>query len=117
MQLLLLIFGWPHELLHLLALYLIGRRPEAVTGTHIDLPDDLSTWEYVFVAGLPALIFWTGAILSALALVSSPDLMRLMARLVLTTGFSIAAAGTIGDLYLIAMRLLDEQQTGGQDVE
>ncbi len=117
MELLTLLFGWPHELLHVLALYLVGRRPESIANTYVDIPDDLPTSQYVFVAGLPALVFWSGAILSALALFSSPDIPRLVARLALTTLFSVAAAGTIGDLYLIAARLMNERQPGGFDGE
>ena len=65
------IFGPPHELLHVLAL-LIGRRPTAISWTHVDIPDDLTTRQYVFVAGLPALVFWSATALALLVYHTPP---------------------------------------------
>lgn len=104
------LFGWPHELLHMLALWLIGRRPEAITQVHVDIPDDLSTRQYIFVAGLPALIFWIAMAASVLLLLNAPDLLQVAVGVVLTAIFSLAALGTVGDLHLIVVRLLEEQQ-------
>lgn len=109
MSTLLWLFGWPHELLHALALYLIGRQPEAITRTHIDIPDDLSTGQYVFVAGLPALVFWTGLALCAQRLFNAPDAPQFVLWLVITSVVGLAAIGTLGDLYLIVVRLLVER--------
>ena len=107
MKILLWLFGWPHEWLHVLALRLIGRRPEAVTQTHVDVPDDLSTREYVFVAGLPALVFWPITVGSGQQLFAAPDLPQFLMWLVVTSIVGLAAVGTLADLYLILMRLLD----------
>jgi hypothetical protein len=90
MRLLIRIFGWPHELLHVAALRLIGRRAVDVTQTHVDIPDDLSTGQYVFVAGLPALVFWGGAALCIQALLGAPDLVRLALWFVLAMIFILA---------------------------
>jgi hypothetical protein len=109
MRLLLLIFGWPHEALHVLALWLIGRRPEAVTRTHVDIPADLTTGQYVFVAGLPALVFWSAAALCAQALFNAPDVLRGALALAALLVFSLGGFSTVGDLLLIARRLLDER--------
>lgn len=102
------IFGWPHELLHVLALVLIGRRPEAVAQTHVDIPDDLSTAQYVFVAGLPALVFWPLALFALRGVFAANGILPVLGWGLLTSVTLMAAIGTLGDLYLIAMRLLEE---------
>lgn len=99
------IFGPPHELLHVLALLLVGRRPVAISWTHVDIPDDLTTRQYIFVAGLPALVFWSAAALSLLAAVNAPEVGRLALALIGTLVFGLAAYGTLGDIHLILMRL------------
>ena len=109
MKILLWVFGWPHELLHALALRLIGRRPEAITQAHIDIPDDLSTVQYIFVAGLPALVFWTGLVFSGQMLFSATSPAQIIFRLALTSVLGLAAMGTLGDLYLILMRVLADR--------
>jgi uncharacterized membrane protein YwzB len=110
MKLLLRLYGWPHEALHVLALWLIGRRPEAITSRHVDIPADLSTREYVFVAGFPALAFWSIAAISLRLLLAAPDLAQVALWLIIATLSTGAAFSTFGDLQLIAMRLM-----GGQD--
>jgi hypothetical protein len=117
MILLLRIFGWPHELLHVLALWLVGRRPESVTRTHVDIPDNLSTAEYVFVAGFPALIFWGGTAAGLQWLFSAPDIGQIILRLVVTVIFATAAFGTLGDIHLIITRVMDEQSRPPEDLE
>ena len=102
-------FGPPHELLHVLALLLIGRRPTAISWTHVDIPDDLTTRQYIFVAGLPALVFWSAAALALLAAINAPDAGRLVLALAATLVLGIAAYGTLGDLHLILMRLEEVQ--------
>jgi hypothetical protein len=109
MKTLLNIFGWPHELLHVLALRLIGRRAVAITRTHVDIPDDLSTGQYVFVAGLPALVFWSITAVCLLSLVNAPTIPVFILWAVLTPISMIAAAGTVGDIVLISARLLESQ--------
>lgn len=106
---LLRIFGWPHELLHVLALVLIGRRPAAITATHVDIPDDLSTSQYVFVAGLPALVFWPLAVFCLRNIFSAGDVVALVGWALLTAVAIMAAVGTLADLYLIALRLMQEE--------
>jgi hypothetical protein len=102
------IFGWPHELLHVLALLLIGRRPKALTQTHVDIPDDLSTGQYVFVAGLPALVFWPIAVLCIQGVFNAQGIVALVVWVFLSVIATLAAIGTLGDLYLIVMRLMEE---------
>lgn len=105
------IYGTPHELLHVLALALIGRRALHVAQDHVDIPDDLTTGQYVFVAGLPALVFFTALALGTLGLLNaqSPQQAGVAAAVIIASGF--AAAGTIGDVNLILARL---SQGGGQ---
>ncbi len=107
MLLLTRIFGPPHEALHLLALLLIGRRAVAVSWTHVDIPDDLTTRQYIFVAGLPALVFWSGTALALLVAINAPDVGRLALALAGTFIFGLAAYGTLGDLHLILLRLAE----------
>jgi putative zincin peptidase len=104
------IFGWPHELLHVLALLLIGRRAVGVGRTHVDIPPDLTTRQYVFVAGLPALVFWTLDAACAYMLIHAGSLAEVALWLALTFIAALAAIGTIGDIYLIIARLLSERQ-------
>lgn len=101
------IFGPPHEALHLLALLLIGRRAVAVSWTHVDIPDDLTTRQYIFVAGLPALVFWGGTGAALLAAINAPDVGRLALALAAALVFGLAAYGTLGDLHLILLRLAE----------
>lgn len=108
MNALLRVFGPPHEALHLLALLLIGRRAVQFTFRHVDIPADLSTRQYVFVAGFPALVF---CIISGLGVIG-----LVLAHTWVQTGLGFAAAllgtlafaGTMGDLQLIAARLMQE---------
>lgn len=106
MKVLLRVFGWPHEILHVLALRLIGRKAIQVEQSHVDIPDDLSTGEYVFVAGLPALVFWLLLAISVQQLLNAPDVARGLIWLVVSAFFTLAALGTLGDLMLIFARLV-----------
>ncbi len=99
------IFGWPHELLHVFALLLIGRRPQVIAQTYVDIPADLSTGQYIFVAGFPAFIFGLSTLICLVALLDAPDVMQFVFRLFLMSIFSVATFGTMGDLYLIVQRL------------
>jgi hypothetical protein len=109
MELLYRIFGPPHEALHVLALWLIGRRAVAATRRHVDIPDDLSTGQYVFVAGLPALVFWSLTAIGIIGLTSSQSILQVVAAFLLTTVGVGAGLGTLGDIQLIIMRLMEEQ--------
>lgn len=99
------IFGPPHEALHVLALWLIGRRALKVTTRHVDIPDDLTTGQYVFVAGLPALVFWGVALVGLLMLATAPDLLRAAVGMGLLLVGGLAGFGTLGDIALIVSRL------------
>jgi hypothetical protein len=108
MDWLLRLYSRPHEALHVLALRLIGRRPVAVGRQHVDIPDDLTTRQYVFVAGLPALVFGALTLAGVLALLNAGSLVALaLAWLVIMAG-GFGAAGTVGDIQLIVLRLMDE---------
>lgn|GEM_PF-575843 len=109
------IFGWPHELLHALALLLIGRRPVGIAQTHIDIPDDLTTAQFVFVAGLPALVFWGIAAVAALALLNAPSILHGVLWLLIGGVAALAAFGTVGDLTLIAARLIEARGSGFEE--
>jgi len=109
MNLLYRVFGWPHELLHVLALWLIGRRALSITRTHVDIPEDLTTGQYVFVAGLPALVFWGVAAASLQALASTPDIGRGMVWFAVMSVAALAGFGTLGDIHLIIERLLESR--------
>ena len=110
MDLLLRLYGWPHEALHVLALWLIGRRPRAVARQHVDIPDDLTRRQYVFVAGLPALVFGTAAALGIMAFFNAATLGQAALGLVVTLMMGIGVAGTVGDLQQIALRLAQDAE-------
>jgi hypothetical protein len=110
MNFLLRLFGPPHEALHLLALLLIGRQANNFTLRHVDIPDDLTTKEYIFVAGLPALVFMIISGLGAIGLVLSQTWMQAALGLLAGLLGTIGVAGTIGDLQLIAARLSEGQK-------
>ena len=109
MKVLLWLFGWPHEMLHVVALRLIGRQPKAVTQSHVDIPDDLSTGEFVFVAGFPALVFWTLAAITIQLLFSATSLPLRLLWLALAAVVVIGAFGTIGDILLIFARIMRDR--------
>lgn len=110
MDILYRIFGPPHELLHVIALWIIGRRPRAVSIRHVDIPDDLSTREYVFVAGLPALVFWGAGLWSLMGVVNAGTFGEGVVCFLLFMVCSMAGFGTLGDLQLIAARLKEERR-------
>lgn len=113
MDFLIRIFGPPHESLHILALYLIGRRPKSTTHTYVDIPDDLTTGQYVFVAALPAFVFWNMAIAGIIILVNAPNLFALALGFVLLLVGGLAGFGTLGDLQLIYDRIIRDQNKPG----
>ncbi len=99
------IFGPPHELLHVLALLLIGRRPKTIGYRHVDIPDDLGKWAYIFVAGLPAVVFWGTAIFAGIRLATSTTLADGVIAFVIFSIAVMAGLGTVGDIQLIMKRL------------
>lgn len=105
MDILLTLFGWPHELLHLLALRLVGRAPLAITKTHIDIPDDLTKAQYVFVAGLPALVFWPIFAACAIGFLLASEMLLTALWFALASFAALPALGTVGDLLGIYERL------------
>jgi hypothetical protein len=102
------IFGPPHEFLHLLALWLIGRRALGFTRTHVEIPHDLTVRQYVFVAGLPALVFWTTAAAGGVALINARSLGQAVIGFAVMMIFMFAGLGTVGDIQLILMRLSEK---------
>ncbi len=112
MHVLIRIFGPPHELLHVLALWLVGRRPTRVTRTHVDIPDNLTTSQYVFVAALPALVFGGGALLGVVGLVNAATPAQAALGLGAALLLGLGAAGTVNDIEKILQRL---QQAGRDD--
>jgi hypothetical protein len=103
------IYGAPHELLHVLALVLIGRRALKYARDHVIIPSDLTTWQYVFVAGLPALVFFGCMAVGALLLLNArtPAQAGVAVAVILAAGFG--AAGTVGDLQLIMLKLSERK--------
>ncbi len=105
MEILYKIFGPPHELLHVLALLLIGRRPKTIGYRHVDIPDDLGKWAYIFVAGLPAMVFWGVAIIAGLKLGGATTFGEGVAMFIVFSVAVMAGLGTVGDIQLIIRRL------------
>ncbi len=99
------IYGWPHEMLHLLALRLVGRRAQGATHEHVDIPADLGRGQFVFVAGLPALVFWPLSAFGLQHLLAAQDLASALFWMVYGALLFPAAVGTLGDLALILWRL------------
>ena len=50
------VFAWPHEMLHVLALKLIGKKPVRVGRSRVQVPKGLTFGETIFVNGLPVLV-------------------------------------------------------------
>jgi len=105
MEILYKIFGPPHEFLHVVALLLIGRRPKTVGYRHVDIPSDLGKWAYIFVAGLPALVFWGTAIIAGIKLGTSTTFAEVIIAFVIFSVAVLAGLGTVGDIQLIIRRL------------
>jgi hypothetical protein len=107
---LLRVFGLPHEALHVVALWLIGRRAVQFTMRHVIIPDDLSTRAYLFVAGFPGAVFALILCMGAVALfntVSIPGLFISVAA-ILIGGFGVASA--LGDFDLMIARLQERNE-------
>ena len=102
------VIGTPHELLHVLALALIGRRAVKMAHDHVIIPDDLTTTEYAFVAGLPALVFFSLLVGAAVWLINAQTAGQAGIAVGVIIAATVAAAGTVGDLQLIMMRLSDQ---------
>lgn len=103
------ILGFPHELLHLLALRVIGRRAVSWTRTHVDIPDDLTDNQYVFVAGLPALVFVILALLGMYAVATAQTYPQSILAIVVMVFGTLSLSGTAGDLQLIADRFASKK--------
>jgi VIT1/CCC1 family predicted Fe2+/Mn2+ transporter len=102
---LLRLYALPHEGLHLLALLLIRRRAVSATRAHVDIPDDLTTGQYVFVAALPSIVFLLIAAAGiALAFLASGVAQFLLGIAIALIGL-VGVAGGAGDWALIAERL------------
>jgi hypothetical protein len=105
MNFLIRVLGLPHEALHLVALILIGRRAVRFTRSYVDIPGDLTTRQYVFVAGLPAFVFITLMALGVIAMVNAHTAGQAALGLLAAVFGGLSAAGTMGDLGLILARL------------
>jgi hypothetical protein len=105
MNTLLRLYGPPHEALHVLALWLIGRRALTWTNRYVDIPPDLTTRQYVFVAGLPALVFWGVALVGLVLLVSAANLVVVVLAMLLLLLGGLGGFGTLGDIQLIWERV------------
>lgn len=99
------IFGPPHELLHVLALFLIGRKPESFTATHVDIPSDLTKGQYIFVAGLPIATFAVVWAIGVIALLNSTDLIQIILALMVALFGGFGVQSGMGDIQLILLRL------------
>lgn len=109
MDFLLRLYGPMHEGLHRLALWLIGRRAAGWSDRHVDVPPDLARGQYVFVAGLPALVFGLLAAAGGILLLNGNSAGALLAGIALLLGGGFGLAGTVGDLQRIAARLLEDE--------
>jgi uncharacterized membrane protein SpoIIM required for sporulation len=105
MHVLMRLLGLPHEALHLVALILIGRRAVRFTLTYVDIPNDLTTRQYVFVAGLPAFVFVLLLVLGIIGLVNAHTSGQVALGLTAVLFGGISAVGTTGDLALVLSRL------------
>src|SRR5829696_6519205 len=110
MQTLKRIYAAPHELLHVLALLIIRRKPVFVGGDHVIIPSDLTTAQYVFVAGLPALVFFGLTALGAVWLLNAPSASHAGAAMAVILAAGFGAAGTTGDIQLILARLMQGER-------
>ncbi|MBC6936763.1 MAG: hypothetical protein DWB42_13110, partial [Chloroflexi bacterium] len=75
----------------------------------VEIPADLTTRQYVFVAGLPALVFWSAAAAGLLGVLNAPDAGRFLLALAAAAATALAGIGTLGDLHLIILRLLQDR--------
>ncbi len=104
------IIATPHELLHALALVLIGRRVGRMVDDRVVIPDDLSTPEFVFVTGLPALVMLCVLVAAVILLFNArtPNEAGIATGVIIVA--AAVAAGTIGDLQLIVRKLAQHPQ-------
>src|SRR5579871_2542058 len=104
------IYGTPHELLHVLALALIGRRALEFASDHVIIPSDLTTRQYVFVAGLPAVVFVICFALGGVGLLNARTVNQAGIAAAVMIASAPAVAGTIGDMQLIVLKLTETNQ-------
>ncbi len=105
MNTLLKIFGVPHELLHVVALWLIGRRAVEFTARHVLIPDDLSIRQYIFVAAFPGGVFAFILCLGMVGVLQATAWQHVLLAIfaIISGGFGVTSA--FGDFDLIVMRL------------
>ena len=103
-KLVVFVLAWPHEMLHVLALRLIGKQPERVGATFVLVPEGLSLDEIIFVNALPVLV--TGTLFALGFLVprvvwDNPIFIVLHGLMLAYTGGSAGDIGTIlGAIFL-----------------
>lgn len=104
LKLVVFVFAWPHEMLHVLALKMIGKQPEKVGATFVLVPEGLSLDEIIFVNALPVLV--TGTLFALGFLVprviwDNPIFIILHGLMLAHTGGSAGDIGTIlGAIFL-----------------
>ncbi|MBW4437224.1 MAG: DUF3267 domain-containing protein [Pleurocapsa minor GSE-CHR-MK-17-07R] len=112
------VIGIPHELLHVLALLLIRRRPTGIGLKHVDVPDDLSTRQYIFVAAFPTLAFLLLAAVGLVLLMNAASVLTALAGIVLVLLGMLGMAGGVGDVQLIQLRLArDRMERSPEDTQ
>ena len=104
------VYSTPHELLHVLALALIRRKPLKVATDHVVIPDDLTVGQYVFVAGLPALVFFGCLVFGAVGLIDAKTVNQAGIAAAVIIASAPAVAGTYGDLQLIMLKLAQQNR-------
>lgn len=108
------LYAFPHEGLHVLALWLIGRKPERIGRMHVDIPHGLPKWQYIFVAGLPSGVFLIIWAVGIIGLLRAGDFLQIALALLASLFGAFGVAGGMGDLQLIWLRFIsidkDERQ-------
>lgn len=112
------LIGIPHELLHVLALLLIRRRPRGIGAAHVDVPEDLSTRQYIFVAAFPSLTFLLLAAAGLVLLMNATSVLTALAGILLVLLGMLGMAGGVGDMQLIQLRLArDRMERSPEDTQ
>ena len=97
-KLVVIVLAWPHEMLHVLALRLIGKQPEKVGATYVLSPEGLTLDEIIFVNALPVLV--TGTLFALGFLVPRPiyDNPIFIVFHGLMLGYTGGSAGDVGTI-------------------
>lgn len=104
MQWLLWLYGWPHEALHVIALWLLGKQPRHVTRTGVDLPPGLSRGQFTFVALMPGFIFLVLAAVGLNSLLNATTPAGWIIGILVTLVGMVGVAGAVGDIMAVQRR-------------